>query len=54
MMNLGSQTELHHEKGIFGCFVNGSVRFLHTTLAAKVRQSILSINGSEKVNIDEF
>jgi prepilin-type processing-associated H-X9-DG protein len=54
VMNLGPTTKLHHPGGMNAGFVDGSVRFLKTSIPARVRRALISISGNDKVDSNEY
>jgi prepilin-type processing-associated H-X9-DG protein len=47
VMSLGPTTKLHHAGGMNASFVDGSVRFLKTSIPAAVRRALISISGHD-------
>jgi prepilin-type processing-associated H-X9-DG protein len=47
VMSLGPGSKLHHEGGMNGCFVDGSVKFLKADIPAVARRAFISISGND-------
>ncbi len=54
VMSLGPTTKLLHAGGMNAGFVDGSVRFLKTSIPARVRRALISISGNDSLNSDEY
>jgi type II secretory pathway pseudopilin PulG len=54
LLSIRPESNLHHAGGFNASFVEGSVRFLRTTIPASVRRALLSISGNEKVSADQY
>jgi prepilin-type processing-associated H-X9-DG protein len=54
VMSIGPTTKLHHVGGINAAFVDGSVRFLKTSIPTVVRRALMSISGNEQVTSDQY
>jgi prepilin-type processing-associated H-X9-DG protein len=54
VMRLGPTTKLHHPGGTNAGFVDGSVRFLKTSIRPEVRRALMSISGNDTPASDEW
>ena len=51
LLRLNSEAQTLHEKGIFVAFVDGHVRFLNIDVPAATRAALVTINGSESIEL---
>jgi prepilin-type processing-associated H-X9-DG protein len=54
VIRLGVTSKLHHPGGTNGCFVDGSVRFLKTSIPESVRRGLMTISGSDDPSADQY
>jgi prepilin-type N-terminal cleavage/methylation domain-containing protein len=54
VMGLGPTTKLHHAGGTNADLVDGSVRFLKTSIPANVRRALMSISGNDNTVAQEW
>jgi prepilin-type processing-associated H-X9-DG protein len=54
VLGFGTTSKLHHEGGTNASFVDGSVRFLRSSVAAPVRRAIMTIAGKEPLSSDQY
>ena len=54
LMSLGPKTKSHHAGGTNACFVDGSVRFLKSSISTKVRRALMTISGGDHAGNDEW
>jgi prepilin-type processing-associated H-X9-DG protein len=54
VMSLGPNMSFQHPGGINACFVDGSVRFLKSTISAKLLRALMSASGNDPVSDDQY
>ena len=54
VLSTGPKTKLHHAGGTNAGFVDGSVRFLKTSIPANVRRALVSISGNDTPSADQW
>jgi prepilin-type processing-associated H-X9-DG protein len=54
VMSFGPTTKVHHSGGANAGFVDGSVRFLKTSISADTLRALMSIAGGEAVSSDAY
>jgi prepilin-type N-terminal cleavage/methylation domain-containing protein/prepilin-type processing-associated H-X9-DG protein len=54
LLGLGSTAAFHHPGGFNAAFADGSVRFLKASVPAPGRRALMTIDGKETINADQY
>ncbi len=54
VLRFGPTSILHHEGGTNASFVDGSVRFLKSSIGAPARRALMTIAGNEQLSADQY